>query len=208
MDAKRPHKDQCHRDPLGSSEAAYLTAGSVIEVTERDAKGKSNSGVAIVRPLGHHAEQDEAMGFCLYNNVAIATSFLLNEKDVHHGNATQKMFWEDCRVLSFFVHRHEFWSFYPANNDDYYNMVGEGPGAGYIINVPWQNCQYGDADYLAVWDHILIPFAKEFDPDIIIISAGFDAVDYLKEIQYYKTNFNGTNVCGMATRKAKKKHFC
>ncbi|RVW85577.1 Histone deacetylase 5 [Vitis vinifera] len=170
----------------GSSEAAYLAAGSVIEVAERVAKGELSSAFAIVRPPGHHAEQNEPMGFCLYNNVAIATSFLLNERpdikkilivdwDVHHGNGTQKMFWKDPRVLFFSVHRHEFGSFYPANNDGFYAMTGEGPGAGYNINVPWENGRCGDADYLAVWDHILIPVAKDFNPDIVIISAGFDA---------------------------------
>lgn len=172
----------------GSSEAAYLAAGSVIEVAERVAKGELNSAFAIVRPPGHHAEPDEAMGFCLYNNVAIAASFLLNERpelginkilvvdwDVHHGNSTQKMFWKDPRVLFFSVHRHEFGNFYPANDDGFYTMIGEGPGSGYNINVPWENGRCGDADYLAVWDHILLPVAKEFGPDIIIISAGFDA---------------------------------
>ncbi|KAL6322602.1 hypothetical protein AAG906_014268 [Vitis piasezkii] len=102
----------------GSLEAAYLAAGSVIEVAEMVAKGDLSSAFAIVRPPGHHAEQDEPMGFCLYNNVAIATSFLLNERsglgikkilivdwDVHHGNGTQKMFWKDPRVLFFSVHR-------------------------------------------------------------------------------------------------------
>ncbi|KAJ0047894.1 hypothetical protein Pint_16245 [Pistacia integerrima] len=193
----------------GSSEAAYLAAGSVIEVADRVAKGELNSAFAVVRPPGHHAEQDEAMGFCLYNNVAIAASFLLNERpmfllfssvlttpllicilqpelginkilivdwDVHHGNGTQKMFWKDPRVLFFSVHRHEFGTFYPANDDGFYTMIGEGPGAGYNINVPWENGRCGDADYLAVWDHILLPVAKEFVPDIIIVSAGFDAV--------------------------------
>ncbi|KAM3751263.1 hypothetical protein ACB098_04G095500 [Castanea mollissima] len=172
----------------GSSESAYLAAGSVVDVVERVAKGELNSAFAIVRPPGHHAEHNEAMGFCLHNNVAIATSFLLNERpelgikkilivdwDVHHGNGTQKMFWKDSRVLFFSVHRHEFGTFYPANDDGFYTMIGEGPGAGYNINVPWENGCCGDADYLAVWDHILIPVAKEFNPDIIIISAGFDA---------------------------------
>ncbi|KAI9173642.1 hypothetical protein LWI28_004304 [Acer negundo] len=172
----------------GSSESAYLAAGSVLELAERVAKGELNSAFAVVRPPGHHAEQDEAMGFCLYNNVAIAASFLLNEKpelgikkilivdwDVHHGNSTQKMFWKDSRVLFFSVHRHEFGTFYPANDDGFYTMIGEGPGAGYNINVPWENGRCGDADYLAVWDHILVHVAKEFDPDMIIISAGFDA---------------------------------
>ncbi|CAK7344157.1 unnamed protein product [Dovyalis caffra] len=172
----------------GSSEAAYLAAGSVLEVVERVAKGDLNSGVAIVRPPGHHAECNEAMGFCLFNNVAVAASFLLDERpelgvkkilivdwDVHHGNGTQKMFWNDSRVLFFSVHRHEFGSFYPGTDDGFYTMIGEGPGTGYNINVPWEHARCGDADYLAVWDHILIPVAKKFDPDMIIVSAGFDA---------------------------------
>ncbi|XP_022135468.1 histone deacetylase 5-like [Momordica charantia] len=172
----------------GSSESAYLAAGSVIDVAERVAKGDLNSAIAIVRPPGHHAEHDEAMGFCLYNNVAVAASFILNERpdlgikkilivdwDVHHGNATQKMFWKDSRVLFFSVHRHEFGSFYPATDDGFYTMVGEGSGAGYNINVPWENARCGDADYLAVWDCILLPIAKEYNPDMIIVSAGFDA---------------------------------
>ncbi|KAG5247347.1 histone deacetylase [Salix suchowensis] len=174
----------------GSSEAAYLAAGSVIELAERIAKGDLNSGAAIVRPPGHHAEYDEAMGFCLFNNVAVAASFLLDERpelgvkkilivdwDVHHGNGTQKTFWNDSRVLFFSVHRHEFGSFYPGNDDGFYTMIGEGPGTGYNINVPWEHARCGDADYLAVWDHILIPVAKKFDPDMIIVSAGFDAAD-------------------------------
>ncbi|KAB2089759.1 hypothetical protein ES319_A03G082400v1 [Gossypium barbadense] len=172
----------------GSSESAYLAAGSVIEVAEKVAKGELNSAFAIVRPPGHHAEYDEAMGFCLFNNIAIAASFLLDQRpelginkilivdwDVHHGNGTQKAFWSDPRVLFFSVHRHEFGSFYPANFDGFYTMVGEGPGAGYNINVPWENGRCGDADYLAVWDHVLVPVAKEFNPDIILVSAGFDA---------------------------------
>ncbi|MBA0824998.1 hypothetical protein Goarm_021626 [Gossypium armourianum] len=172
----------------GSSESAYLAAGSVIEVAEKVAKGELNSAFAIVRPPGHHAEYDEAMGFCLFNNIAIAASFLLDQRpelginkilivdwDVHHGNGTQKTFWSDPRVLFFSVHRHEFGSFYPANFDGFYTMVGEGPGAGYNINVPWENGRCGDADYLAVWDHVLVPVAKEFNPDIILVSAGFDA---------------------------------
>ncbi|CAL1381622.1 unnamed protein product [Linum trigynum] len=172
----------------GSSEAAYLAAGSVVEVAEKVAKGELDSAAAIVRPPGHHAELDEAMGFCLFNNVAIAASFLLDgslelgikkilivDWDVHHGNGTQKMFWTDPRVLFFSVHRHEFGSFYPFSDDGCYTKVGEGVGAGYNINVPWENGRCGDADYFAVWDHVLIPVTKEFDPDIIIVSAGFDA---------------------------------
>ncbi|GAB4845402.1 Histone deacetylase 5, variant 2 [Ancistrocladus abbreviatus] len=172
----------------GSSEAAYLAAGSVIEAVDRVAKGDVNSAFAIVRPPGHHAEYDEPMGFCLFNNVAAAASYVLNERqelgvqkilivdwDVHHGNGTQKTFWKDSRVLFFSVHRHDFGSFYPANDNGSHNMIGEGPGAGYNINVPWEHGRCGDPDYLAVWDYILIPVAKEFNPDLIIVSAGFDA---------------------------------
>ncbi|XP_071731551.1 histone deacetylase 5-like isoform X2 [Rutidosis leptorrhynchoides] len=171
----------------GSSESAYLAAGSVLEAAAKVAKGELNSAFAIVRPPGHHAEESEPMGFCLYNNVAIATRFLLDQKelginkilivdwDVHHGNGTQNMFWKDSQVLFFSVHRHDNGSFYPMGDDGSHFMMGEGPGLGYNINVPWENGQCGDADYLAVWDHILIPVATEFSPDIIMISAGFDA---------------------------------
>nr|XP_009394771.1 PREDICTED: histone deacetylase 5-like isoform X1 [Musa acuminata subsp. malaccensis] len=173
---------------VGSSEAAYLAAGSVIEASEKVAKGDLNSVIAIVRPPGHHAESNEAMGFCLFNNVAIAANYLLNEKpelgikkilivdwDVHHGNGTQKMFYKDPRVLFFSVHRFDFGDFYPSGDDGAYCMIGEGPGAGYNINVPWEHGQCSDADYIAVWDHVLIPIAKEYNPDIILVSAGFDA---------------------------------
>ncbi|KAF2312857.1 hypothetical protein GH714_040910 [Hevea brasiliensis] len=131
----------------GSSEAAYIAAGSVIEVAERVAKGELHSAAAIVRPPGHHAEHDEAMGFCLFNNVAVATSFLLDERP--------ELGIKKILIVDWDVHH--------------------GLGAGYNINVPWEHGRCGDADYLAVWDQILIPVAKEFDPDMIIVSAGFDA---------------------------------
>jgi len=74
-----------------------------------------------------------------------------------------------------FLVRHEYGGFYPAGDDGDYNMVGEGPGEGFNINVPWDQGRCGDADYLAAWDHILIPVAREFNPDVIFLSAGFDA---------------------------------
>ncbi|KAJ0981970.1 hypothetical protein J5N97_010225 [Dioscorea zingiberensis] len=171
----------------GSSEAAYLAAGSVVEVCKRVVEGQLRSGFAIVRPPGHHAEANEAMGFCLFNNIAIAANFLLDKPelgikkilivdwDVHHGNGTQKMFYKDPRVLFFSVHRYDSGTFYPAGDDGAYFMIGEGPGAGYNINVPWEHGQCGDADYNAIWDHVLLPIAKAYNPDIILISAGFDA---------------------------------
>uniref|UniRef100_A0A0E0LN00 histone deacetylase n=1 Tax=Oryza punctata TaxID=4537 RepID=A0A0E0LN00_ORYPU len=172
----------------GSSESAFLAAGSVIEVTEKVAAGELSSAIALVRPPGHHAEHNEAMGFCLFNNVAIAADYLLNERtdlgikkilivdwDVHHGNGTQKMFYSDPRVLFFSVHRFDYGSFYPAEGDASYCFIGEGDGKGYNINVPWEHGKCGDADYIAAWDHVLLPVAEAFNPDIVLVSAGFDA---------------------------------
>uniref|UniRef100_A0ACD5ULW2 Uncharacterized protein n=1 Tax=Avena sativa TaxID=4498 RepID=A0ACD5ULW2_AVESA len=172
----------------GSSESAFLAAGSVIEVSEKVAAGELNSAIALVRPPGHHAEHNEAMGFCLFNNVAVGANYLLNERpdlgikkilivdwDVHHGNGTQKMFYSDPRVLFFSVHRFDYGSFYPSQGDASHCFIGEGAGQGYNINVPWEHGNCGDADYVAVWDHVLLPVAEAFDPDIILLSAGFDA---------------------------------
>lgn len=172
----------------GSSEAALLAAGSVVEISEKVASGELDAGVAIVRPPGHHAEADKAMGFCLFNNIAIAAKHLVHERpelgvqkvlivdwDVHHGNGTQHMFWTDPHVLYFSVHRFDAGTFYPGGDDGFYNKIGEGKGAGYNINVPWEQGKCGDADYLAVWDHVLVPVAKSYDPDMVLISGGFDA---------------------------------
>ncbi|KAI3875151.1 hypothetical protein MKX03_021645, partial [Papaver bracteatum] len=101
--------------------------------------------------------------------------YLIVDWDVHHGNGTQKMFWQDPRVLVFNVHRHDFGKFYPFTDDGSHSMIGEGSGTGYNVNVPWEQGECGDADYLAVWDHVLIPITKAFNPDMILISGGFDA---------------------------------
>jgi acetoin utilization deacetylase AcuC-like enzyme len=174
----------------GSSESALLAAGSVIEVSDQVAQGKLKAGAAIVRPPGHHAEADAAMGFCLFNNVAIAAHLLVHEKkqlgvqkllivdwDVHHGNGTQHMFWSDPQVLYFSVHRFDDGSFYPAGDEGNYDHVGVGKGAGYNINIPWPHGQFGDADYLAVWEHVLMPVARKYNPDMVLISAGFDSAE-------------------------------
>ncbi|KAI3920511.1 hypothetical protein MKX01_000850 [Papaver californicum] len=150
----------------GSPQSAYLAAGAVIEVSEKIAKGELDSAVAIVRPPGHHAEADTAMGFCIFNNVAIAASVLINEK---------KMFWQDPRLLVFNVHRHDFGEFFPFGDDGSHSMIGEGSGTRYNVNVPWEKGDCGDADYFAVSDHVLIPITMAFSPDMILTSGGFDA---------------------------------
>uniref|UniRef100_A0A452ZG74 histone deacetylase n=6 Tax=Aegilops tauschii subsp. strangulata TaxID=200361 RepID=A0A452ZG74_AEGTS len=172
----------------GSSESAFLAAGSVIEVAEKVAAGELSSAIALVRPPGHHAEHSKPMGFCLFNNVAIAANYLLNERpdlginkilivdwDVHHGNGTQNMFYSDPRVLFFSVHRYDYGRFYPYEADASHVFIGDETGRGYNINVPWEHAKCGDADYVAAWDHVLLPVAEAFDPDIILLSAGFDA---------------------------------
>ncbi|CAK9237182.1 unnamed protein product [Sphagnum troendelagicum] len=174
----------------GSSKSALLAAGSVIEVADQVAQGKLKAGAAIVRPPGHHSEADAAMGFCLFNNVAVAAHLLVHKKkelgvqkllivdwDIHHGNGTQHMFWSDPQVLYFSVHRFDKGSFYPPGDEGNYNHLGADGGAGYNINVPWPHGQFGDADYLAVWEHVLMPVAHEYNPDMVLISAGFDSAE-------------------------------
>lgn len=172
----------------GSSLAALLAAGSLVELAAKVASGELEAGAAVIRPPGHHAESDKAMGFCLFNNVAVAANAILHQQpsfgvkrllivdwDVHHGNGIQNMFWEDPQVLYFSAHRHDDGYFYPRGDAGNYDQVGGGLGAGFNINVPWPSSGFGDADYLAAWDNVLLPVAREFNPDIVFVSAGFDA---------------------------------
>ncbi|KAL2633845.1 hypothetical protein R1flu_005324 [Riccia fluitans] len=172
----------------GSSLSALLAAGSVVELATRVTKGEFRSGAAVVRPPGHHAESDAAMGFCLFNNVAVAAHILAHGEpslglkkvlivdwDVHHGNGTQHMFWQDPQVLYFSVHRYDDGFFYPGSEDGDLDKVGGGAGLGYNVNVPWPRKGYGDQDYLAVFDFVLMPIAHEFQPDLVLVSGGFDS---------------------------------
>jgi acetoin utilization deacetylase AcuC-like enzyme len=150
-----------------SYEAALLSAGGAIEAVER-------SGFALIRPPGHHALRERAMGFCLFNNAAIAARFAQEELglgriaildwDVHHGNGTQAIFWEDSTVL--FVSMHE-WPFYPGSG-------GPTEQADTTLNVPMSPGS-GDEEYLHAFDHAVAPAIELFQPDQLIVSAGFDA---------------------------------
>jgi len=150
-----------------SYEAALLAAGCALAAVDR-------SGFALVRPPGHHALRDRAMGFCLVDNVAVAARYAQAELgvgrvaivdwDVHHGNGTQEIFWDDPSVL--FVSLHQ-WPFYPGSG-------GPGDGNETTVNVPLP-AGSGDADYLLAFDQLVVPAVRAFDPELLLVSAGFDA---------------------------------
>jgi acetoin utilization deacetylase AcuC-like enzyme len=162
-----------------SLEIAKLAAGSTIELAQRVARGDLGSGFALVRPPGHHAERDRAMGFCLLNCVAVAPAALragagvervaIVDWDVHHGNGTQHLFESDPDVL--FVSLHEF-PFYPGTGA--LPEMGTGAGEGATMNLPLPaGC--GDPVYGAAFATVVVPALAEFRPELILVSAGFDA---------------------------------
>ena len=162
-----------------SYEAACLAVGGVLEAIEAVTQGKADNAFALVRPPGHHAERNRAMGFCIFNNIAIGAKYVMKahgaeriliiDWDVHHGNGTQNAFYEDPRVLYFSTHRYGF--FYPGTGDP--AEVGSGKGEGFTVNVPMSPGS-GDADYGNVFLHLLKPIALSYKPQLILVSAGFD----------------------------------
>jgi len=162
-----------------SLEIARLAAGGSIELARAVARGDLTAGLAAVRPPGHHAEAHRAMGFCLFNNVAIAAAALRAEEgierilildwDVHHGNGTQRSFEEDPNLLYFSTHQYPF---YPGTGG--FDEAGSGGGEGATVNVPLPaGCD--DETYLGVFQRILVPVVLAFRPEILLVSAGFDA---------------------------------
>jgi len=167
-----------------SFDAACLSTGGLLEVTERVVEGRLKNGFAIIRPPGHHAEKCKAMGFCLFNHVAITAKvikqkykevekILIVDWDVHHGNGTQKSFFLDPDVLYFSIHRYENGSFFPGSGK--ISSVGRGAGVGKTVNVPLPCAGFGDSEYIQIFEQILMPITREFKPDLLIVSAGFDS---------------------------------
>ncbi len=159
-------------------DAALAAAGAGIEAVEAVLTGKAHTAFALVRPPGHHAEPSRMMGFCFLNNAAIAAEaaralgaarVLVLDWDVHHGNGTQATFWERSDVLYQSVHQYPF---YPGTGASHER--GEGPGAGYTVNVPFPAGRT-DADLGAAFQELFLPVAQAFHPDLVIVSAGFDA---------------------------------
>lgn len=169
--------------------SALLSCGGAIEVCKAVVERKVKNAIAIVRPPGHHAEPGNAAGFCLFSNVAVAAKTILRDYpesvrkilvldwDVHHGNGTQRAFYNDPRVLYMSLHRYEGGKFYPGTDYGSHTKTGEGKGEGYNVNIPWSAAGMGDADYIYAMNRVILPIAIEFDPDLVIISSGFDAAE-------------------------------
>jgi acetoin utilization deacetylase AcuC-like enzyme len=162
----------------GTYEAASLAAGAGMKLAEMVWKGEVSNGVALVRPPGHHSVYETAMGFCFFNNIAIAARhlktlgaqrILILDWDVHHGNGTESSFYEDDSV--YFVSLHQY-PFYPGTGKE--SDRGKGKGLGYTLNCPLPRGS-GEADYKTVYEEKVFPALDAFQPEIILISAGFDA---------------------------------
>uniref|UniRef100_A0A9J8BD11 Protein deacetylase HDAC6 n=2 Tax=Cyprinus carpio TaxID=7962 RepID=A0A9J8BD11_CYPCA len=165
---------------------ALVAAGSCFNSVRAIITGQVRNGVAIVRPPGHHAEKDTACGFCFFNTAALTARYaqsitheslrvLILDWDVHHGNGTQHIFEEDDSVLYISLHRYEDGTFFPSSEDANYDKVGVGKGTGYNVNIPWNGGKMGDPEYMAAFHHIVMPIAREFAPELVLVSAGFDA---------------------------------
>ncbi len=183
MVAATEGKPHCSLDPdtstsPGSYEAALLAAGGLCQAVSMVISGELDNAFALVRPPGHHAERDRAMGFCLFNNVAVGAGYarkyhnlkriLIVDWDLHHGNGTQHSFEEDDSIFYFSTHQYPF---YPGTGA--FEEAGKGKGKGFTLNVPL-SAGYGDGEYLEIFEKILKPAALKFKPELILVSAGFD----------------------------------
>ena len=180
-----------------SYEVALYAVGGALQGVDAVMTGKANHAFALVRPPGHHATSDEAMGFCLFNNIAVAAEYakrnyklervLIADFDVHHGNGTQEIFYSDPKVLYFSTHQYPW---YPGSGSIYED--GSGEGKGFTVNVPLP-AYCGDNELLRAYKEILVPVAKRFQPQLILVSAGYDPhwADQLSLMQLTVAGFAG-----------------
>ncbi|MGB2867021.1 MAG: histone deacetylase [Bacteroidota bacterium] len=174
---------------------ALLACGSVLEAVDNVLSAKVSSAFCAVRPPGHHAETATAMGFCLLNNVAVGARYAQSRHsvgriaivdwDVHHGNGTQEIFYEDPSVLYISLHQYPLWPGTGAASD-----TGSGKGEGYTVNCPMRQGS-GEQEYLAAFEEKILPALRSFRPELLLISAGFDAHkdDPLANIQLTEGSF-------------------
>jgi acetoin utilization deacetylase AcuC-like enzyme len=161
-----------------TADVALLAAGAAVQAVDAVLAGTHRTAAALVRPPGHHAESARAMGFCFYSTVAVAAAqararglarVAIVDYDVHHGNGTQEIFYDDPAVLYVSMHQYPF---YPGTGAA--SETGSGAGQGFTVNVPLE-AGATDGDYLEALDQVVIPLLRRFDPELLIISAGFDA---------------------------------
>ena len=163
----------------GSFEAAAHAAGGAVDLVDRLLDGTAPTGFSIHRPPGHHAERSRAMGFCLFNSIAVAARHALDTRglervmivdwDVHHGNGTNDIFHDDPQVLFCSIHQSPLYPGTGAARD-----AGSGPGRGFTVNVPVAPGS-GDAEFCSVVEHVAVPLARAWEPQLVLISAGYDA---------------------------------
>lgn len=162
-----------------SCEAAILAVGALTDAVNLVADGKTRNAFALVRPPGHHAGAYYALGFCLFNNIAVAASYLLRHRnfsrvlildiDAHHGNGTQEIFYNTSKVL--YISLHENSRAFPGTG--FIDEIGEGEGIGYTVNIPLP-FRIDDAIYCRAFDEIVAPISRQFRPQFILVSVGFD----------------------------------
>lgn len=175
-----------------SYETALLAVGGVLKTADLIMEGKIQNGFALVRPPGHHAEASQAMGFCLFNNIAIGAEYLIRnyglkrilivDWDLHHGNGTQHSFYTRDDILYFSTHQYPH---YPGTG--HWSETGAGKGKGFTVNVPLSSGKT-DEDYFIIYKKILSPIASAYNPEFILVSAGFDI--------YYADPLGGMQVSG------------
>ena len=170
-----------------SYESGLLSCGGAIETCKAVVRREVKNAIAVIRPPGHHAEPEKTMGFCLFNNVCVAAKtcqreypdlcrkILILDWDVHHGNGIQTAFEDDPNILYISIHVYQDGRFYPGGPEGDMDQCGKGAGLGKNVNIPWKTKAMGDGDYMFAFQQVVMPIAMEFSPDLVIVSAGFDA---------------------------------